>query len=74
MKYIKLFEQWLAEKKPAGAPDWKDSDAPDAEGRFRDLGISLIPMLLLPSFLFIFRIVLIFLKRLMRCLAILLYF
>jgi len=26
-------------KKPAGAPDWKDSDAPDAEGRFRDLGI-----------------------------------
>ena len=39
MNYIKLFEQWLAEKKPAGAPDWKDSDAPDAEGRFRDLSI-----------------------------------
>lgn len=39
MKYIKLYEQWLAEKKPAGAPEWKDSDAPDAEGRFRDLSI-----------------------------------
>ena len=24
-------------KKPKGAPDWHDSDAPDAEGRFRDL-------------------------------------
>lgn len=30
---------FLNEKKPAGAPDWHDSDAPDAEGRFRDLGI-----------------------------------
>jgi hypothetical protein len=39
MKYVMLFEQWLTEKKPAGAPEWKDSDAPDAEGRFRDLGI-----------------------------------
>jgi len=39
MKHLKLFEQWLYEKKPAGAPEWKDSDAPDAEGRFRDLGI-----------------------------------
>jgi hypothetical protein len=39
MKHLKLFEDWLIEKKPAGAPDWKDSDAPDAEGRFRDLGI-----------------------------------
>jgi len=40
MKF-KLFEEFVAldEKKPAGAPDWKDSDAPDAEGRFRDLGI-----------------------------------
>lgn len=26
-------------KKPKGAPDWHDSDAPDAEGRFKDLGI-----------------------------------
>jgi len=39
MKYIKLYEEFINEKKPAGAPDWKDSDAPDAEGRFRDLGI-----------------------------------
>lgn len=39
MKHIKLFEDWVNEKNPAGAPDWKDSDAPDAEGRFRDLGI-----------------------------------
>ena len=38
-KHVMLFEQWLSEKKPAGAPEWKDSDAPDAEGRFRDLGI-----------------------------------
>lgn len=37
MKYIKLFEQFLNEKKPAGAPDWHDSDAPDAEGRFKEL-------------------------------------
>lgn len=37
MKHIKLFEQFLNEKKPKGAPDWHDSDAPDAEGRFRDL-------------------------------------
>jgi hypothetical protein len=39
MKHIKLYEEFLNEKKPAGAPEWKDSDAPDAEGRFRDLGI-----------------------------------
>lgn len=37
MKYIKLFEQFITEKKPKGAPDWHDSDAPDAEGRFKDL-------------------------------------
>jgi len=37
MKHVKLFEAWLNEGKPAGAPEWKDSDAPDAEGRFRDL-------------------------------------
>ena len=35
MKYIKP----LNEKKPKGAPDFHHSDAPDAEGRFRDLGI-----------------------------------
>jgi hypothetical protein len=39
MKILK-FNQWLLEgKKPKGAPDWHDSDAPDAEGRFRDLSI-----------------------------------
>jgi hypothetical protein len=39
MKYVKPYENFLNEGKPAGAPDWHDSDAPDAEGRFRDLGI-----------------------------------
>ena len=39
MKYLLTFESFLNEKKPAGAPEWKDSDAPDAEGRFRDLSI-----------------------------------
>jgi len=29
----------LIEKKPKGAPDWHDSDAPDANGRFKDLSI-----------------------------------
>ena len=38
MKPLK-FNEFINEKKPAGAPDWHDSDAPDAEGRFRDLGI-----------------------------------
>ena len=35
MKHIKP----LNEKKPKGAPDFHHSDAPDAEGRFRDLSI-----------------------------------
>ena len=41
LKYLKLFEQFLhlAEKKPAGAPEFHHSDAPDAEGRFKDLSI-----------------------------------
>lgn len=39
MKHLHTFESFLNEKKPAGAPEWKDSDAPDANGRFRDLGI-----------------------------------
>lgn len=39
MKHIHTFSSFLNEKKPAGAPEWKDSDAPDANGRFRDLGI-----------------------------------
>jgi hypothetical protein len=38
---IQLFESWVAEKKkPKGAPDWHDSDAPDAKGKFRELGIN----------------------------------
>lgn len=37
-KHTKAYHE-LYEKKPKGAPEWKDSDAPDAEGRFRDLGI-----------------------------------
>lgn len=36
---VKSYKDWLFESKPKGAPDWHDSDAPDAEGRFRDLGI-----------------------------------
>jgi len=39
LKYLKLFEQFLTEKKPKGAPDFHHSDAPDAEGRFKDLSI-----------------------------------
>lgn len=39
LKYLHTYESFLNEKKPAGAPDWKDSDAPDANGRFRDLSI-----------------------------------
>jgi hypothetical protein len=31
------FNQLINEKKPASAPDWHDSDAPDAEGRFKEL-------------------------------------
>jgi len=37
MKHIKEYIEFIIEKKPKGAPDWHDSDAPDAEGRFRDL-------------------------------------
>ena len=35
--YYESFKQSLLEKKPKGAPDFHHSDAPDAEGRFRDL-------------------------------------
>lgn len=37
MKYLKAYKSFLVEGKPKGAPDWHDSDAPDAEGRFKDL-------------------------------------
>ena len=39
MKYLTLFEDFIVEKKPKGAPDFHHSDAPDAEGRFKDLSI-----------------------------------
>jgi len=34
--WVKLFEGWLTEAK---RPKWHDSDAPDANGKFRDLSI-----------------------------------
>jgi hypothetical protein len=37
MKHIKLFENFVNEGKPKDAPDFHHSDAPEAEGRFRDL-------------------------------------
>lgn len=41
MKHIKLFEDFIVEKKPKGAPDFHQSSkkVEKAEGRFRDLGI-----------------------------------
>lgn len=39
MKHLKEYLEFIAEKKPKGAPDFHHSDAPDAEGRFRDLSI-----------------------------------
>lgn len=34
------FSEYLNEsKKPKGSPDWHDSDAPDAKGKFKELGI-----------------------------------
>lgn len=40
MNYVQLFEEWVYEKKKtAKSPDFHHSDAPDAEGRFRDLSI-----------------------------------
>lgn len=35
-----LVKEILVEKRPAGAPGWHDSDAPDAKGKFKDLGIN----------------------------------
>jgi hypothetical protein len=38
---LKTFSEFIFEKKkPKGAPDWHDSDAPDANGRFKELGIN----------------------------------
>lgn len=39
MKPVKLFEEFILEKKPKGAPDFHHSDAPDAEGRFKELSV-----------------------------------
>lgn len=41
MKFVKLFEQFIKEDKPKGAPDFHHSSkkVPKAEGRFRDLSI-----------------------------------
>lgn len=33
-------QELLLEKKPAGAPGWHDSDAPDANGKFKELGVN----------------------------------
>jgi hypothetical protein len=41
MKSVKSFSEFIFEKKkPKGAPDWHDSDAPDAKGRFKELGVN----------------------------------
>lgn len=41
MKPVKSFSEFIFEKKkPKGAPDWHDSNAPDANGRFKTLGIN----------------------------------
>ena len=39
---IHSFDKWLLleSKKPKGAPDWHDSDAPDAKGKFKELGVT----------------------------------
>ena len=37
MKHLKEFNEFINEGKPKGAPEFHHSDAPDAEGRFRDL-------------------------------------
>ncbi len=35
-----MAEGLVLEKKPADAPGWHDSDAPEAKGKFRDLGVN----------------------------------
>jgi hypothetical protein len=46
MSSIKTFTAWINE---ARRPEWKDSDAPDANGRFRDLGIKALAKWLISS-------------------------
>lgn len=45
MKVLEL----LQEKRPAGAPTWKDSDAPDANGKFKELGVRALAAWLVKS-------------------------
>jgi hypothetical protein len=41
MQYVMLFEAFISEKrKTKNSPTWKDSDAPDANGKFKELGIT----------------------------------
>lgn len=40
LKKSNLTEAHLDEKKPAGAPDFHHSDAPDANGKFKELGVN----------------------------------
>lgn len=35
-----LHEGLIMEKRPAGAPKWRDSNAPDANGKFKELGVN----------------------------------
>ena len=46
MSNIKTFTDWIGEAK---RPTWKDSDAPDANGKFRDLGIKALAKWLISS-------------------------
>lgn len=43
MSHIFSYSDWLVERKntkrPKGAPKWHDSDAPDAKGKFKELGV-----------------------------------
>ena len=43
LKYLKLFEQFLTEKKPAGAPDFNHSDAPDTENDLHKIYLAINP-------------------------------
>jgi hypothetical protein len=41
MQFLKLFESFISEKrKTKNSPTWKDSDAPDANGKFKELGVN----------------------------------
>tara|TARA_R100000353_G_scaffold166974_1_gene128763 strand:+ start:394 stop:675 length:282 start_codon:yes stop_codon:yes gene_type:complete len=44
-----LFRASPTKKKPKGAPDWHDSDAPDAKGKFKNLSPSALASWLIKS-------------------------